>query len=110
MTILLAFITGIVIGVLLSGTHDTFIYSFRKWLNESTEGDEKKRAEIEYNIEKTLPDFRKWVKEKIEEKRKRKRKFLLYCLVLLAIMLLFQSIQFSSDKNKQSSSVFQMNK
>ncbi|MCI5123466.1 MAG: hypothetical protein D3925_03065 [Candidatus Electrothrix sp. AR5] len=110
MKILIAFIAGILLGVLFNGTNDTFIDSLRRWLNETGKQSKGKRAELEDNIEKTLPEFRRWVKQEAERKRKLKRKFLLYCLLVLAIVLLFQSIEFSPDENKQTSSVFQTNK
>ncbi|CAK8724053.1 YtxH-like protein [Candidatus Electrothrix laxa] len=109
MKILIAFIAGILIGVLLNGTNDTFIDSLRKWLNETAKNDKGRRAEFEDNIEKNLPEFRRWVKQEAERKRKLKRKLLLYCLLVLAVVLLFQSIEFSPDENKQISSVFQTN-
>jgi hypothetical protein len=109
MTILLSFIAGILIGMLLNGTNDTFTDSLRKWLNETAKQNKGRRAEFEDNIEKNLPEFRRWVKQEAERKRKLKRKFLLYCLLVLAVVLFFQSIEFSPDENKQTSSVFQTN-
>ena len=109
MTILLSFIAGILIGMLLNGTNDTFTDSLRKWLNETAKNDKRRRAEFEDNIEKNLPEFRRWVKQEAERKSKLKRKLLLYCLLVLAVVLLFQSIEFSPDENKQTSSVFQTN-
>ncbi|RWX45354.1 hypothetical protein H206_00980 [Candidatus Electrothrix aarhusensis] len=109
MTILLSFIAGILIGMLLNGTNDTFTDSLRKWLNETAKNDKRRRAEFEDNIEKNLPEFRRWVKQEAERKRKLKRKLLLYCLLVLAVVLFFQSIEFSPDENKQTSSVFQTN-
>jgi hypothetical protein len=109
MTILLSFIAGILIGMLLNGTNDTFTDSLRKWLNETAKQNKGRRAEFEDNIEKNLPEFRRWVKQEAERKRKLKRKLLLYCLLVLAVVLFFQSIEFSPDENKQTSSVFQTN-
>lgn len=109
MKILIAFIAGILLGVLFNGTNDTFIDSLRRWLNETAKQSKGKRAEFEDNIEKNLPEFRRWVKQEAERKRKLKRKLLLYCLLVLAVVLFFQSIEFSPDENKQTSSVFQTN-
>lgn len=109
MKILIAFIAGILIGMLLNGTNDTFTDSLRKWLNETAKNDKRRRAEFEDNIEKNLPEFRRWVKQEAERKSKLKRKLLLYCLLVLAVVLFFQSIEFSPDENKQTSSVFQTN-
>ncbi|CAK8714015.1 YtxH-like protein [Candidatus Electrothrix aarhusensis] len=95
--------------MLLNGTNDTFTDSLRKWLNETAKNDKRRRAEFEDNIEKNLPEFRRWVKQEAERKRKLKRKLLLYCLLVLAVVLFFQSIEFSPDENKQTSSVFQTN-
>ncbi len=109
MTFLLSFIAGILIGVLFSGTNDSFIDSLRKWFNESTKDNEKKRAELEDTIEKNLPDFRQWIKQEAERKRKLKRKLLLYYLLVLTLMLFFQIMQLISGEHKQLASIFQFN-
>ncbi|WP_339136079.1 MAG: hypothetical protein WGN25_19675 [Candidatus Electrothrix sp. GW3-4] len=109
LAILLAFIAGILIGVVISRTEDSFIDSFRKWLDEETQGDEKRRTDIEYDIEKSQSNFRKWVKNQKEEKRRSRRKFFLYYLLLLTVMILIYITQIISSEHKQLSSIFQFN-
>ncbi|MCW5212641.1 hypothetical protein VU04_06995 [Desulfobulbus sp. TB] len=110
MTILLAFIAGIILGTLVNGRNDTFIDSLRKWLNDTAKGNEEKRAEIEDSIEKNLPEFRKWMKKEAERKRKLQRKLQLYFLLLIALFLLFQYIKIDPEKNKNTSPFIQTNK
>ena len=109
LAILLAFIAGILVGVVVTKTDDTFLDSLRKWLEEVTKDEPKKRADIEYDIEKTLPNFRKWVKEQKEEKRKSRRKYFLYYLLALTVMLLIYIMQIIPSEYKQISSSFQFN-
>jgi len=109
LAILLAFIAGILVGVIVTKTDDTFLDSLRKWLDEKTNGDKTQRIAIEYDIEKNLPDFRKWVKQQKEEKRKDRRKYFLYYLLLLTFMILIYITQIISGEHKQLSSIFQFN-
>ena len=70
MNILLSFTIGVLTGLLLTGRNDSFIGSLRKWINETSRENKKKREEIEETIEKNLPDFHTWVKQGAERRRK----------------------------------------
>ncbi|WP_339136080.1 MAG: hypothetical protein WGN25_19680 [Candidatus Electrothrix sp. GW3-4] len=93
MNLLLAAIAGSLIGVVVTRTEDTFMDSFKKWLKAETKGDSKKKTDIEYDIEKSLPNFSKWVTQQKEEKRRSKRKYVLYYLLALNLMVLIYIMQ-----------------
>ena len=109
MNILLSFTIGVLTGLLLTGRNDSFIGSLRKWINETSRENKKKREEIEETIEKNLPDFHNWVKQGAERRRILRRKILFYLLFALAGVLLFQHIRACSHENGQSPETFQFN-
>ncbi|MCI5116622.1 MAG: hypothetical protein D3920_11475 [Candidatus Electrothrix sp. AW2] len=112
MNLLLAFTAGIILGTLVNGRNDTFIDSLRKWLNATTKDNQAKRAQLEDNIEKNLPEFRQWMKQEAEKKRNLQRKLRFYFFLLIALFLLFQYIKTNAhpEKNKNTSPFIQTKK
>ena len=64
MGLIVAFVLGFILGAVGNSSSDSrFIVQLKTWIKESAGRERRRQEDVEYDIERALPDFRNWVRD-----------------------------------------------